>query len=70
MKNIEIKGMSIVEMQAVKDAIADVLCWHHGFEAAKPDYNAPPGLRTLNDFAYELGMSINSRNDTIFSKPG
>lgn len=35
--------------ETLRDAIADIACWHYGFESAKPDYYAPPQLRQLID---------------------
>jgi hypothetical protein len=50
--------MTKSQLQALKDAIADVMCWHNGFECAKPDYNAPPGLYTLQSFGADLQRYI------------
>jgi len=54
-----INRMNRFEAQSLKDAIADVLCWHNGFECAKPDYKAPPGLYILERFGTDLQNCIN-----------
>lgn len=55
----QIDCMNVKEFQKVKDAIADVACWHFGFEAAKPDYKAPPQLQELIEFGSKLQQHIN-----------
>jgi hypothetical protein len=52
------RNMSLKELQAVKDNIADVLYWHHGFSAARPDYDGNLNLSTLTDFARNLQAYI------------
>jgi len=37
------------EWETLRDAIADVACWHLGFQAAKPDTKGPPQLQELID---------------------
>lgn len=37
------------EWELVRDATADIACWHKGFKAANPDYEPPPQLQALLD---------------------
>jgi hypothetical protein len=36
------------------DALADVLCWFHGFRAGNSDATMPPAWRTLSEIAIDL----------------
>lgn len=46
--------------ELLRDSIADVSCWHMGFNAAKGNdsYHAPPQLRDLEDLAKEIQIKI------------
>lgn len=45
----------------LRDNIADVACWHMGFQAANPDHRPPPGLNELEGFGIEIRNA--ARND-------
>lgn len=46
--------MTPEQARELSDALADVLCWFRGFDAAKPDAELPPGLETLREFNFRL----------------
>ena len=47
--------------ETLRDAIADVACWHMGFGAAKSDYEQPPQLSQLIDIGTIIKHRL--RND-------
>lgn len=44
------------QWELIRDATADISCWHMGFRAANPDYDPPPQLRALTDLIGELKL--------------
>jgi len=46
--------LSEQEWILLRDAFADIACWHMGFREGRPDYNAPPQLRELSDLMTKL----------------
>ena len=55
--------MSVISLtkeqwELIRDATADISCWHMGFKAANPDYDPPPQLRALSDLISDLKRKV------------
>lgn len=50
--------ISKMEWLLMRDAVADIACWHMGFAAAKPDYQEPPQLKALSDLMNDLKRRV------------
>lgn len=46
------------QWELIRDATADIGCWHMGFKAANPDYDPPPQLRALSDLISDLKHKV------------
>lgn len=46
------------QWELIRDATADISCWHMGFKAANPDYDPPPQLRALSDLISDLKHKV------------
>lgn len=46
------------QWELIRDATADISCWHMGFKAANPDYEPPPQLRALCDLISDLKHKV------------
>lgn len=39
--------LTTCDWEILRDGVADIACWHLGFEAANPNYKPPPQLNDL-----------------------
>jgi len=46
------------QWELIRDATADISCWHMGFKAANPDYDPHPQLRALSDLISDLKHKV------------
>jgi len=46
------------EWELIRDAVADISCWHMGFKAANPDYEPPPQLKALTDLVSDTKSKV------------
>lgn len=47
------------EWELIRDATADIACWHRGFKSANPNYDPPPQLEELVNLVSKTKSEIN-----------
>lgn len=57
-KEADVVILTNAEWLVIRDAAADISCWHMGFKAANPGYHPPPQLKEFEDVIRELKYRV------------